>query len=299
MRRVIAATGVMADGRAYYGLGVGAMQGCHGPDSKMATALAGWTPNIPWAELGCPATIDLDGAGTSAATPQIAAAAALWIARNRAKLHAYPQAWMRGEAVRQALFGSARGTTAALDADEVAGFLGEGTVDALAALGVAPAAAGSLTRAPVASAAWDWVKLLTGSGVGIAAAASPRAAMLGLELLQIAQQDPELEKILPDPEAGTPTPAQRKAYLEAVREGDLASTALKRAIDRALGVGTVGGLPVLPAVRPSKEQHRRASSANRPEPPAQPAAAHLRARSQPRRLAGHARIQGGDDRCPL
>ena len=38
MRRVLAATGVMADGRAYFGSKMPAMQGCHGPDSKMDTA---------------------------------------------------------------------------------------------------------------------------------------------------------------------------------------------------------------------------------------------------------------------
>src|SRR5262249_36614361 len=38
-RRVLAACGVMADGRPYAGLGFGTMQGNYGPDSKMQTAL--------------------------------------------------------------------------------------------------------------------------------------------------------------------------------------------------------------------------------------------------------------------
>jgi subtilisin family serine protease len=81
--RVIAACGIMADGRPYYGLPINTMQGNVGPASRMTTALAAYTPNIPWAKLGCATAIDLDGAGTSSATPQIAAAAALWLAHHK------------------------------------------------------------------------------------------------------------------------------------------------------------------------------------------------------------------------
>ena len=76
-RRVIAACGAMANRAPYYGLPPGKMQGNWGPESKMATALSAFTPNIPWAELGCKEIVDMDGQGTSAATPQVAASAAL------------------------------------------------------------------------------------------------------------------------------------------------------------------------------------------------------------------------------
>ena len=56
-----------------------------------ATAIAAYTPNVPWAKFGCPDTVDLDGGGTSAATPQVAAAAALWMQKNKAALDAYPR----------------------------------------------------------------------------------------------------------------------------------------------------------------------------------------------------------------
>jgi hypothetical protein len=71
----------MADGRPYIRDAVPAhrMAGNYGPNSKMDTALAAYTPNMPWAEINCPTIVDMDGAGTSAATPQIAAAAALWL----------------------------------------------------------------------------------------------------------------------------------------------------------------------------------------------------------------------------
>src|SRR5262249_51489630 len=105
--RVVAACGVMANGVPYADLSIRLMAGNYGPDSKMNTALSAATPNLPWAVLGCPDQIDLDGGGTSVATPQIAAAAALWLQKNRAAVDAYPEAWMRIEAIRAALFGSA------------------------------------------------------------------------------------------------------------------------------------------------------------------------------------------------
>ncbi|TGV53828.1 hypothetical protein EN792_076875, partial [Mesorhizobium sp. M00.F.Ca.ET.149.01.1.1] len=80
--RVLAACGVMGDGRAYSGLALGTMQGNYGPASKMATALGAYTPNVPWAEIDCRKVVDMDGSGTSAATPQVAAAAALWLAEH-------------------------------------------------------------------------------------------------------------------------------------------------------------------------------------------------------------------------
>jgi hypothetical protein len=96
--------------RPYYGLPFGTMQGNWGPDSKMATAMAAFTPNMPWAELGCAGVVDMDGQGTSAATPQIAAAAALYLqkhAKRNLRSRKLPEPWMRVEAVRHALFVSA------------------------------------------------------------------------------------------------------------------------------------------------------------------------------------------------
>ena len=107
-KRVVAACGVMADGRPYADLPLKIMAGNYGPDSKMASALSGCTPNTPWARLGARDIVDHNGCGTSAATPQVAAAAALWIQKHQAQWKAYPQGWMRVEAVRKALFESAR-----------------------------------------------------------------------------------------------------------------------------------------------------------------------------------------------
>ena len=103
-RRVLAACGVMSDGSPYADFAdPRKMGGSYGPDSKMDTALAAYTPNTPWAEYACTSLIGFDGAGTSAATPQIAAAAACWLQKNRGEVLKYSKKWMRVEAVRQAL----------------------------------------------------------------------------------------------------------------------------------------------------------------------------------------------------
>src|SRR5690606_37292745 len=110
-RRVIAATGVLAEGRPYADLGVidvgKQLTGCYGPESKLSTSIAGCTPNVARARAGCPNTVDANGQGTSAATPQVASAAALWIQKNFDVWSAEKEGWKRVEMVRQALFDSA------------------------------------------------------------------------------------------------------------------------------------------------------------------------------------------------
>ena len=225
-RRVIAACGVMADRRPYYGLAFGKMQGNWGPASKMATALAAFTPNIPWAERGSPKTIDLDGAGTSSATPQIAAAAALWLARHRAAVERYPRPWQRVEAVRHALFTSAEKTSDGGKSDK----LGNGILQAARALGVVPIQ--DLAATPRDSAAFAFLGVVAGLG---AAAPGPRTEMLALEATQLAQLEAEsgepnrFEEILSDPDlpASAISPADRRRFVEALIEHPRASRALK------------------------------------------------------------------------
>lgn len=114
--RVLAVTGATATHRSYGKRGTVAalwpwnwakaqMRGCYGPARDMQEAVAGYTPNITWARYrDQPAPhrgIEIDGGGTSCATPQVAAAAALWLAYRANELppRNSENAWRRAEAV--------------------------------------------------------------------------------------------------------------------------------------------------------------------------------------------------------
>jgi hypothetical protein len=229
--RVIAACGVMANGQPYDGLPAGTMQGNWGPATKMATALAAYTPNIAWAMWGCAELVRMSGAGTSAATPQIAAAAALYLQRHFGQLfdaNRYPEAWMRVEAVRQALFESAdRGGATPLDEK-----LGHGRLRAAEALGIAPIAAHRLRKSPQDEAGLPFLNVLSSRGL----TPSNIDLMLQLEATQLVQrwnrrgEANPLEEAIPDPDRPA-TEVRRQAiekFLEAVAELPAASRALKQ-----------------------------------------------------------------------
>ncbi len=221
-RRVVAACGVMADGKPYADLPMAIMAGNYGPESKMRTTLAAFTPNTPWARFGTENVVDCDGRGTSAATPQIAAAAALYIQRHKAAWESqYPKGWMRVEAVRHALFRSARNAGAAPDAK-----LGRGQLRAADALRIQPAEERELAMEPADSAAFPFLRVIT--GMGIAQEQSARQQMLELEALQLAQRSFELERLLPDPEHPAPLPASgRQRVLELLHDAPGASGELR------------------------------------------------------------------------
>jgi hypothetical protein len=236
--RVIAACGVMADGSPYFGLPVTAMQGNVGPASKMATTLAAYTPNIPWARIGAPEVVDLNGGGTSAATPQVAAAAALWLARFQPR---YRERWMRVEAVRNALFGAAARGGSAPDP-----LLGRGILRAGASLAIPPAAAEELRAMPRDRADLAFLRLLTGAfGMG---PADRRAPLLGQEIAQIALRSRAAQQAVPDPDLPPEQipEAQRRRFLEAILgEADI-SAVLRRHIETGLGHAAPAGRPRIP-----------------------------------------------------
>lgn len=279
-KRVIAACGVMANMKPYFGLLPWQMQGNHGPPSKMATALSAFTPNIPWAQLGCRETVHQDGAGTSSATPQIAAAAALWLAKHGAGL---PRDWRRVEAVRRALFKLGAGG----EAPPIDEALGRGVLRAADALAVGPRMEG-LTRTPEDSASFSWLRVLTGIGL---AAAEPRgraqAELLRLEMTQLAQKMKALKEAVPDPDlpAERIGEKQRRRFVEAILDSREGSLALNRFLERQYGRA---GVPVEPAARPKRaappDAAREAAPAERLDgshlvrhaPPAPPAYRRLR-----------------------
>ncbi|ABS66317.1 peptidase S8 and S53 subtilisin kexin sedolisin [Xanthobacter versatilis] len=251
LRRVIAACGVMGDGRAYSGLSSGTMQGNYGPREKMDTAIGAYTPNVPWAQIGCGTIVDMDGGGTSAATPQVAAAAALWLAHHWDVVKAYPQAWMRVEAVRLALFGSAAKSTPRMDAAETFEKIGQGVLNGEAALAIAPARAGDLRKLPPSEPSWPWLSLIFGEGgVELAAGADRRRrTMLALELTQMAQRVAAVEEAIPSPER-PPNEigfAERARYLEAALDAGDPSQALRAELERHLDRSVVPASSVAPA----------------------------------------------------
>lgn len=76
--------------------------------------IAAYSPNVPWLSVRQDKSghatygVDLDGAGTSAATPQVAAAAALWLQKHRSEFSQKEwHQWVKTEAVYYALLKSA------------------------------------------------------------------------------------------------------------------------------------------------------------------------------------------------
>lgn len=223
-RRVVAACGVMADHAAYADLGIERMAGNYGPAEKMRTAISAFTPNCPWARLGCQEIVDHDGAGTSAATPQVAAAAALWMQRNRAALDKYPEPWMRVEAVRSALFSSAL-----LRANQGSDHFGRGELRARDALDRKPLAAAELVKLkqPDDDASFPVFKIL--SGLGAQAQATPvQQRMIELEALQLSQSA-EVEQVLQDVDWNQLTPQQVQKIVDVLVAQPGASRRLRNA----------------------------------------------------------------------
>nr|WP_161501239.1 S8 family serine peptidase [Rhodopirellula sp. SM50] len=229
-RRVIAACGVMADRTPYYDLSFGTMQGNWGPQSAMATAISAYTPNVPWARIGCNELVNMDGAGTSSATPQIAAAAALYLQTHADELfdsQKYPEPWMRVEAVRRALFLSADKTADGGSREK----LGNGILRALQTLEVAPADRATLRKTPTDSAGFPFLNVLFRRGL----APSPEDRMLQLEATQLiqrwnsTQEENPLDRAVDDPDRPSEDVSQDQilAFLDQVSQHPDASKVLK------------------------------------------------------------------------
>jgi subtilase family protein len=212
--RVIAACGVMANDKPYTDLPGFTMQGNYGPAKVMRHALGAYTPNIPWAVFGCPGSVRMNGGGTSSATPQIAAAVALWFEKYKAEL---PRNWRRVEAVRHALFKTAR----KLHEEK----LGHGILQAKKALGVRPVLDLPQTRSD--SDSFAFLRVITGLGL---VEPTPRERMFNLELAQRWLLNPDLQAIVPEPDEAELDAKTRAKFMDAVIDDEAASMALRRQI---------------------------------------------------------------------
>lgn len=194
-KRVIAACGVTNTLSPYFSKKLGEMQGCYGPERHMDKALAAFTPNTPWA-TGNDSSISFAGAGTSSATPQVAAAAAIYYKKYHAELDALP-GWQRVEAIRNALYGSALKS-----ANPIGNFLscfGNGIVKANDALKIGVKKI--TTKTPEDSVPWFPILATIfksvpkpGSAIG------SKMTMYNTELAQLVYYNQDLAKIIGDEE---------------------------------------------------------------------------------------------------
>lgn len=185
-KRTIAVCGAMANHKSYYDLAISVLEGSWGPDNCMEAAISAFTPNIPWAMYGCRDKIRHNGEGTSSATPQVAAAVALWYEKYKNSLF---RDWRRVEAVRHALFSTAR------DKNSDPKRLGQGILQAAAALNVAPIK--NPKKTPAESDSFAFFRVLTGLGI---TTTPPREVMFNLELTQRWLLNKDLQEIIPDPQ---------------------------------------------------------------------------------------------------
>lgn len=233
--RVLAVSGVMADRHPYAGLLDKALEGSFGPESAMTEALAAFTPNIPWAVFGCTDAVRLDGQGTSAATPQVAAAAALWLEHYKDQL---PRDWRRVEAVRHALFLSAT------NKDDAKHF-GNGVLQAGRALEQRPVL--GLAQSAESRTLFSLFRLVTGLGLEEPTA---REEMFNLELAQRWLTNEAMQKELPDPGAEVQLEgAPLRRFLDAILSDEGASTALRLQVAARYPVATGTSAPSTPKTR--------------------------------------------------
>jgi subtilisin family serine protease len=218
--RVVAVCGVSADGTPYYRPGLHRqMQGCFGPPAKMTTVLAAYTPNAPWALMGSGGVVGFGG-GTSAATPQAAAAAALWLQGAGPMPEAAP--WQRVEAVRDALFASADRSNQEADT-----YFGRGVLKAAAALD--RPFPSNLSIAPPDEVSFPWLRVID----VLESAPSGAEQMYEVESLQVFLQTPALLDLVggADPMSDRLAPPQTKRLINAMQQSPLLSTALRRHLE--------------------------------------------------------------------
>ncbi len=241
--RALAVTGVTADGQSYSrawhywdwllrfnSISSWMERGSFGPDSVMDHTMAAYSPNIAaqrGTKDGAPDELMVDFSGTSAATPQLAAAAALWSQMYR-KDPRLNEPWMRAEGVYEALLMSTTKKPRQSDSDPR---LGQGALDAFAALTKGPDKLPLTYRKP-STIGFNWLTVagwILGEDPSDVREAK-RAAherMLRIEAAQLFQSSPKLRRILINGVEDEPDTKTRAAFLKAVTRDPRASAFLR------------------------------------------------------------------------
>ncbi|MBC7890208.1 MAG: S8/S53 family peptidase [Ferruginibacter sp.] len=204
--RVVAACGVTFDQSPYAKpKGAGSfyiMEGNYGPQSLMNTAIAAYTPNVPWATYRFDDVVGIRGDGTSSATPQVASAAALYYLKYFEELEALPEPWMRVEAIRKAMFESAAKEINNDDGnfeDDYQKYFGNGILRAAAMLEVKVASPNDLLKQDKDRVSFPFFKVILGLKA-MEEPENPEEEMLETELMQLVLTDETLQKIMQDEE---------------------------------------------------------------------------------------------------
>lgn len=233
--RVVAACGVTYDYSPYHkDAGNGSldiMEGNYGPQALMGTALAAFTPNVTWATYHYEDLVGIRGDGTSSATPQIATAAALYYKKYYQELEALPKGWMRVEAIRNALFSSAKKTINGYEGDYKK-FYGNGVLQAADMLQVAVPDAVNLKEADKDKVSFPFWRIILGTKgvVEISEDEQSKQEMLETELMQLLMTDPRLQQLLHDEEVEISSLSNDEiiAFIDEVLVNKDASDTIKR-----------------------------------------------------------------------
>ena len=250
--RVVAATGACSNHEPY-DLSVNTfyknrseggefMQGNWGPARSMKTAVAAYTPNLPWATVSAQKFLR-SGGGTSSATPQVAAAMAIWIAYNRDKILEFgiDKSWKKVEAARKAVFRSASKSY-----PDYKKYYGNGIIRAFDALdnfdfetelqSLKPAEKARVGFGGFFQFAGQFVRSRaeTDTDLQLGLQDPAFAEMVELEIVQLLYRDPALytycEAVEYESEEGTEflhDAAARQAFFKKIKESEYASEFLK------------------------------------------------------------------------
>ncbi len=219
--RVVAVCGVTFGQKPYHRANAWEfkMQGNFGPPSVMGSAIAAYTPNMPWAKIGKGHEVSFRGGGTSSATPQVAATAALWLQKYNEQKYDHP--WQKVNAVRHALFSSADKSLS-----ESGKYYGNGVIKAERALQVAPKL--DTKPLPKDKVRFPFLTLLLGWDRN-----TQDLQMYEVELLQIEHNHPNLQKMFAGLEGKSKLEEnERQSIIDAISNTPEASNALKELLQK-------------------------------------------------------------------